>query len=40
MNNIIDFLLGTYCCWKFKQIVKEGFGRKIQLNAFKFGPMT
>ncbi len=24
MNNIIDFLVGTYCCWKFKQIAKRG----------------
>jgi len=19
VNNIIEFLVGTYCCWKFKQ---------------------
>jgi len=28
----IDFLSG-FCCWKFKQIVKIVFGRKIQLSS-------
>jgi hypothetical protein len=27
----IDFLSG-FCCWKFKQIAKIGFGRKNQLS--------
>jgi hypothetical protein len=27
----IDFLSG-FCCWKFKQFAKTGFGRKTQLS--------
>jgi hypothetical protein len=30
MNNIfIEFLVGKYCCWKFKQIAKKGLEGKF-----------
>jgi hypothetical protein len=38
VNNIIEFLVGIIV--GIQTNCKNKFGRKIQLNAFKFGPMT
>jgi hypothetical protein len=38
MNNIIEFLVGIVV--GNSKNCKKGFGRKIELNIFKFGPMT
>ncbi len=36
------WFLNGFCCWKFKQIAKIGFGRKISwaFNVFTLGPMA
>jgi hypothetical protein len=38
VNNIIEFLVGIVV--GIQTNCKKRFGRKIQLNAFKLGPMT
>jgi hypothetical protein len=38
VNNIIEFLVGIVIGNSKK--FKKRFGRKIQLNTFKLGPMT
>jgi hypothetical protein len=38
VNNIIEVLVGIVV--GNSNNCKKGFGRKIQLDAFKFGPMT
>ncbi len=38
MKNIIEFLVGIVVGNSNK--LEKGVGRKIQLNAFKLGPMT
>jgi len=40
LGGVFGIVGKQYCCWKFKQIAKKEFGKKIQLSAFKLGPLT